>query len=107
MSLIFLIRLQLGQPRLHFLSVRFMRVKILLVRPPFFDEHVHRGAGLLMLMLGFSKRRINRLEPLWDFSALILDLRDAEIQLLQLDKGEKILVQRAPSAVVLNNDLGL
>ena len=44
---------------------------------------------------------------LWDFSALVLDLRDAEIQLLQFDKGGKILVQRTPIAVVPNNDLGL
>jgi hypothetical protein len=45
-------------------------------------------------------------EPLWNFSALILDLRDTEIQLLQLDKGGKILVQRTPIvAVVPNNGL--
>jgi hypothetical protein len=46
-------------------------------------------------------------EPHWDFSALVLDLHDAEIQLLQLDKGGKILVQRTPIAVVPNNDLDL
>jgi hypothetical protein len=33
----------------------------------------------LMELLGFSKRGFNRLEPLWDFSAPVLDLRDAEI----------------------------
>ena len=105
MSLVFLIGFQLGQPRLHFLSVRFMRFKILFVRPPLLDESLHGGTGLLMELLGFSKRGFNRLESLWDFSALVLDLRDAEIQLLQLDKGGKILVQRTPIAVVPNNDL--
>ena len=48
MRLIFLIRLQLGKPRLHFLSVRFMRFKILFVRPPFLDKSLHGGTGLLM-----------------------------------------------------------
>ena len=49
-----------------------------------------------MSLSGLSKRGFNRLEPLRDFSALILDLRDTEIQLLQFDKGGKILVQRTP-----------
>jgi hypothetical protein len=38
-----------------------------------------------MSLLGFSKRGFNCLEPVWDFSALVLDLHDTEIQLLQLD----------------------
>ena len=80
---------------------------ILFVRPPFLDENLHRGTGLLILLLSFSKWGFNRLEPPWDFSALVLDLRDAEIQLLQLDKGGKVLVQRTPIAVVPNNDLDL
>jgi hypothetical protein len=32
-----------------------------------------------MELLGLSKRGFNRLEPLWDFSPPVLDLRDAEI----------------------------
>jgi hypothetical protein len=84
-----------------------MRFKILFVRPPFLDENLHGGTGLLMELPGFSKRGINRLEPLWDFSALVFDLHDAEIQLLQRDEGGKILVQRTPIAVVPNNDLDL
>jgi len=82
-----------------------MRFKILFVRPPLFNEKLYRHTGLLMELPGLSKRGITRLEPLWDFSALILDLRDTEIQLLQLDKGGKILVQRTPIAVVPNNGL--
>jgi hypothetical protein len=38
-----------------------------------------------MPLLGFSKRGFNCMEPLWDFSPLVLDLHDTEIQLLQLD----------------------
>ncbi|MCG3774279.1 MAG: hypothetical protein JW395_1097 [Nitrospira sp.] len=48
MGLIFLVGLQVGQPRLHFFSVRFMRLKILFVRPPLLDESLHRNIGLLM-----------------------------------------------------------
>ena len=61
----------------------------------------------MMEMLGFSKGGFNCVKPFWDFSALVLDLRDAEIQLLQLDKGGKIQVQCTPIAVVPNNDLDL
>jgi hypothetical protein len=82
-----------------------MRFKILFVRPPLFDESLHGSAGLLMQLPGLSKRDVDGLKPLWDFSALVLDLRDAEIKLLQFDKGGKILVQRAPIAIIPNNDL--
>jgi len=85
--------------------MRFMRLKILFVRPPLFDERIHGSTSLLMELPGLSKRGVNRLEPPWDFSALLLNLRDAEIQLLQFDQGGKILVQRTPIAVVPKNDL--
>jgi len=84
-----------------------MRFKILFVRSPLFDESLHGSAGLLMQLPGLSKRDINGLKPLWDFSPLVLDLRDAEIKFLEFDKGGKILVQRTPIAVVPNNDLDL
>jgi hypothetical protein len=58
-----------------------------------------------MKLPGLSKRGVNGLKPLWDFSALVLDLRDAEIKLLQFDKGGKILVQRTPIAAIPDNDL--
>ena len=85
--------------------MRFMRLKILFVRPPLFDERLHGSTSLLMELPGLSKRGVYRLEPLWDFSALLLDLRDAEIKLLQFDQGGKILVQRTPIRCFPNNDL--
>jgi hypothetical protein len=85
--------------------MRFMCLKILFVRPPLFDERIHGYTSLLMELPGLSKRDVNRLEPLGDVSALLLDLRNAEIQLLQFDQGGKIQVQRTPIAVVPKNDL--
>jgi len=62
--------------------VRFMRFQIFLVRPPLFNEDVHGRTRFLESLLSFLKRRCNRLQPPWDFSALILDLCDPKIQFL-------------------------
>src|SRR5262245_8897583 len=100
MSLVLLVGFQFGQSRLHLLSVRFMRFKVLFMRPPLFDECFHRSTCLLVHLPCLSKRGINRLEPFWYFSALIFNLHDTDIQLLQFDMGGEILVQYTPIAVV-------
>jgi hypothetical protein len=86
--------------------VCFVRLKIFFVRPPFLNQNLYGGIGPLEKLLRFSKRRFNRVEPFGDLSTLVVDLHDAEIQLLQRDEGGKILVQRTPIAVVPNKDLG-
>ena len=96
MSLIFLVGLQLRQPALHFLGVRFMRFEILFMSAPLFHEASTAALVSCNELFRLTERRFDRMKTFGDLSALVGDLHDTEIQFLQFDEGRQILVQCTP-----------
>ena|SRR5512146_642940 len=76
------------------------------VGPTLLHQRLDRRVGVLEQLFRFSQRSFNRMESFGNLSALLVDLHDPEIQLLQFDEGGQVLVQCSPVGVICGKTQG-
>src|SRR5690349_11026034 len=106
MGLIFLVGLKLRQARTHFVRMGVLRLDVLLVSAPLLDRAVHGRGCFLERLFRLPQRGFNRMKTLGDASALLGDLDDAKIELLQFNERGQVLVQCTPMPAVTEEGLG-
>src|SRR5574341_1135894 len=97
MRLIFLIGFELCSPFFPFLDSIFVRLKVFLMTPLLFDQHVDRSRCVMQHPFCLLERSLHGVEAVWNLSTFVFDLHDPEIKLLQLDEGGEVGIQCTPT----------